>query len=44
MVLEEGRAADVLEEVPPWLFSAIELARLREREEEVIAHLKAQGA
>jgi hypothetical protein len=30
----------VLEEVPLWLFSAIELAWLREREEEIIAYLK----
>jgi hypothetical protein len=40
MVIEEGRAAGVLEEVPLWLFSAIELAWLREREEEIIAYLK----
>jgi hypothetical protein len=33
-----------LEEVSLWLFSAIELAWLREREEEIIAYLKAQGA
>ena len=34
----------MMEEVPLWLFSAIELAWLREREEEIIAYLKAQGA
>ena len=29
-----------MEEVPLWLFSAIEFAWLREREEEIIAYLK----
>jgi hypothetical protein len=30
--------------MPLWLFSAIELAWLRERDKEIIAYLKAQGA
>jgi hypothetical protein len=30
--------------MPLWLFSAIELAWLRERDKEIIAYFKAQGA
>jgi len=30
--------------MPLWLLSAIELAWLRERDKEIIAYLKAQGA